>query len=170
MNNQYGGKAPLLLSIPPHLEKRDIRFPTKDFFQNSIRYYHIKEPLQKLHGIFKTGLESEIPRKNLKSGRDHRIEEILDQIIIRMTALRSVSTEQFFEKTSRLKEYQKIWLLDENKKTREEQEDWLNTLCIDIAYWILDAYKKVIKKPEPLGQAELNYIKKLIESNKEAFR
>lgn len=170
LNNQYGGKARLFLSIPPLLEKREIRFPRNNFFIDSIRYYHIKEPLQKLHGIFKTGVDSVIPRRNLESGRDNRIEDILDQIIMRMSALRSISSAQYFEKTSNLPTHQKMWLIEENDIKRNEQDEWLHTLCKEISKWIIDAYKKTLKNPVPLGSAEQQYIEQIIEMNREALR
>lgn len=170
LNTGNRGRAYLLLSVPPSLGKREIQFPKKNFFFESIRYYHIKEPLQRLHGIFKSGADSVIPRRNLESGRDNRIEEILDEIILRMYAIRSISFEQYYEKTSELPEHQKIWLLDVNKRKREETDEWLNKICIDIARWVLAAYKKSIKNPVYLGSAELQYIEEIIGKNKEALR
>lgn len=170
LNNQYGGKAKMLLCVPPVLTRREIRFPRNNFFRDSIRYYHIREPLERLHGIFKTGLDSVIPRKNIESGRDNRIEEILDTIILRMAVLRSISYEQYYEKSSKLPEHQKIWLLDSNKNKRDESDEWLNTLCNEISRWIGEAYKRQIKNPVILGTAETSYIEEIIKKNKEALR
>ena len=160
----------MLLSVPPVLARREIRFPRINFFRESIRYFHIREPLERLHGIFKTGLDSVIPRKNIESGRDNRIEEILDTIILRMAVLRSISSEQYYEKSSNLPEHQKIWLLDSNKNKRDESDEWLNTLSNEISRWIGEAYKRQIKNPVILGTAEANYIEEIIKKNKEALR
>ncbi len=170
LNNQFGGKARLLLSAPPPLGKRDIQFPRKSFFITSIRYYDIQEPLQKLHGIFTTGLDSEIPLQNLRIGRDCRIEEILELIIEQMTALRAVAAEQYREDSSALPHYQKIWLCDEYREAREQQDDWLEELCVEISRWITDAYKKVIRKSVILGPAERDYIKDMISTHREVLR
>ncbi|WP_428240252.1 type I-F CRISPR-associated protein Csy1 [Gynuella sp.] len=170
LNNQYGGKARLLLSVPPHLEKRDIHFPVRNFFINSIRYYDIQEPLQKLHGIFRTGLDGDIPRRNLESGRDHRIEDILETVINRMVAIRTVASEQYRADTSQLEQHQKIWLCDEYRQIRAEQDQWLQQLCEEIAEWIAKAYQKVIKKPVTLGMEERDYIRQMILVNKEWLR
>ncbi|WP_319561096.1 type I-F CRISPR-associated protein Csy1 [Marispirochaeta sp.] len=164
------GRSYLLLSAPPTLTKREIRFPRKNFFFESIRYYHIREPLQKLHGIFKSGVDSVIPRRNLESGRDNRIEEILDAIILRMSVIRTVSSEQYNEETSELPYHQKIWLLEINEKKRNDQDEWLNTLCSELSNWIITAYRKTIKNPIILGSAERQYIEQLVETNKEALR
>ncbi|WDP91086.1 MAG: type I-F CRISPR-associated protein Csy1 [Desulfobacter sp.] len=170
LNNQHRGKAYLFQSIPPHLDKRSVHFPRKSFFINSIWYRDIREPLKKLHGIFKTGLNSEIPRRNLESGRDHRIEEILDVIIERAAVLRSVSGSQYREESCALPDHQKIWLCHGFEQPRKEQDEWLETLCSDLATWIAAAYKKVIKKPVMLGPVERDYLKTFINFNREALR
>jgi len=170
MNNQYGGRARLLMSVPPRLVKRDIQFPTKDFFKTSIRFYDIQEPLQKLHGVFKTELNSPIPRRNLKSGRDAYIKDILDQIIERLTAVRAVAADQYREENSSLPRCQRIWLCDTYQQERLEQEDWLDELCEVISRWTLLAYKKVVKKSVSLGPAESRYIQEMVEADREALR
>ena len=172
LNNQYGGKANLFLSVPPLLNKRSVHFPRKNFFTNSIRYHDIREPLKKLHGIFKTGLNSGIPRRNIESGREHHIEEILDIIIERAAVLRSVSEDQYREESSALPEYQKIWICRGLEHARKEQNQWLDTLCEELAKWIATAYasKKVIKKPVMLGPLERDYLKTFITLNREALR
>nr|WP_321399478.1 type I-F CRISPR-associated protein Csy1 [uncultured Desulfobacter sp.] len=169
LNNQNGGKAHLFLSIPPHIDRRNVLFPRKSFFINSIWYRDIREPLKKLHGIFKTGLNSEIPRRNLESGRDHRIEEILDIIIERSAVLRSVAKDQYREESSALPEHQKIWLCNGFEQIRKEQDEWLDTLCVEIASWIEKAYKTMIKKPVTLGPVERDYLKTFITLNREAL-
>ncbi|MGD9823360.1 type I-F CRISPR-associated protein Csy1 [Desulfobacter sp.] len=170
LNNQNGGKANLFLSTPPHLDKRSVHFPRKNFFTNSIWYRDIREPLNKLHGIFKTGLNSKIPRRNLENGRDHRVEELLDIIIERSTVLRSVAEDQYREESSTLPEYQKIWLCHGFEQPRKEQDEWLDTLCAELAKWIAAAYAKVIKKPVMLGPIERDYLKTFINLNREALR
>ncbi len=170
LNNQNGGKAHLLLSVPPQLEKRDIRFPVKDFFIESIRFYDCKDALQKLHGIFKADVDGVIPAQNLRSGRDHRIEEILDAILQRMWALRAVASEQYLEANSQLPQYQKIWLLEPFQQQREQEDAWLDKLCDEIARWIALAYQKTIKKSLTLGPEERDYIKHIIETHGEVLR
>ena len=170
LNSRYTGKARLLMSVPPQLERRDVQFPGKNFFINSIRFYDIFEPLQKLHSIFKTGLDSVIPRLNLENSRDYRIEEILDQIIECMSGVRAIAASQYRKETSTLPQYQKIWLCNEYQEERLEQQEWLDELCEDISNWILLAYKTIIKKAVILGPAEREYIKKMVVTNRDALR
>ncbi|MFC3909321.1 type I-F CRISPR-associated protein Csy1 [Legionella dresdenensis] len=168
LNNKYQ-TIYLLDSSPPQLEQRNIHFPRQNFFINAIRFYDIREPLQKLHSIFKTGLDSAIPRQNLEIGRDHRLEEILDKIIIRRSAILTVAA-QYRQETCNLPLHQKIWLCNEYQIERIEQQEWLDELCEEISNWIFAAYKKVIRKAVTLGSAEYEYIKAILITNREALR
>ncbi|MGL6029973.1 MAG: type I-F CRISPR-associated protein Csy1, partial [Legionella sp.] len=170
LNNKNGGKARLLLSIPPHMQQREVHFPKKNFFHSSIRFYDIAEPLQKLDMMFKTGLETDLPRRHLEKSRDNRIEEILDIIIERVNAVRAVGEEQYHSATSTLPLIQQIWLLKEYRQLRLEQEEWLDSLCDEITLWILAAYRKIIKKALILGPAEHAYINAVLTTHREALR
>ncbi len=170
LNNQNGGKARLLLSAPPHLAKRDIRFPTHDFFVESIRYYDVRESLNNLHRIFKTDNNSDIPLRNLESGRDQHILAIFDAVIERMAVLRHVAKEQFRGETSHLKHYQKVWLCPGFETERTETNEWLDQLCKEITHWLLGAYKKTVKKAVVLGAAEVAHIQQLIDNHREVLR
>lgn len=170
LNNQFGGKARLLMSTPPQIEKRESQFPNKDFFLSCIRFYDIRDALEKLDQILKTGLDSDIPRRNLVTGRDHCIEDIFDQIIQKMIAVRADAHEQYREESSGLPLYQKIWLCDEYQAERSKQEEWLDDLCEKIARWIRDAYEKVVKKSVSVGPEEIRYIATMINTNREALR
>ncbi len=170
LNNQNHGEARLLLSTPPGIEQREFHFPKHSFFKETIRFYHAREPLEKLHRIFTNEKDSVIPRRNLELGRDHRLEEILDLIILRMTALRQVAAAQYREETNQLEQYQKIWLCPSFEAQREQEEEWLDQLCNTITNWITAAYSKTIKKAVTLGQAEKVYIRQVIETHREALR
>ncbi len=170
LNNQNGGKARLLLSVPPHLEKRDIRFPIGDFFVESIRYYDVRVPLNKLHHIFKANSDSDIPRRNLESGRDQHILAIFEAVIERMATLRQTATQQYREETSQLKHFQKVWLCPGFETERAEANDWLDQLCKELTHWLVKAYQTIVKKAVALGAAEVTHIQQLIESHREVLR
>ncbi|MCC5791694.1 MAG: type I-F CRISPR-associated protein Csy1 [Legionellaceae bacterium] len=170
LNNQYGGKAHLLLSVPPMLEKREITFPTRDFFKQSLRYYDCREILERLDKIFKIERNEKISLEKIRKGRDRCLGDILDIIVQKMVALREASTKHFWEKSSRLPVWQKIWLCEQHKKERVEQDDWLETLCMEISRWINNAYKNSIKHPIMLGEAERLYINDYINEHREVLR
>ena len=84
--------------------------------------------------------------------------------------LRSVAEDQYREESGTLPEHQKIWLCHGFEQTRKEQDEWLDTLCAELAKWIATAYKKVIKKHVMLGPVERDYLKTFINLNREALR
>lgn len=170
LNNQYGGKAHLLLSVPPMLDQRKVKFPTKDVFIQSLRYFDYKEIMERLDNIFKIERDGLIPLDNIRKGRDHCLGDILDIIVQKTMALREASSKQFWEKSSQLPSWQKIWLCEHYKEERLEGDGWLTTLCEKIALWIHASYKNNIKHPILLGEAERGYIKDFIIKNREVLR
>tara|TARA_R110000823_G_scaffold12427_48_gene41657 strand:- start:569 stop:1834 length:1266 start_codon:yes stop_codon:yes gene_type:complete len=170
LNNQNGGKAHLLLSVPPILEQREVQFPTKDFFIQSLRFYDCRDILERLDKVFKIEGDGQIPLENIRKGRDRCLGDILDVILQKMMALRDVSTQQYWPETSKLPAWQTFWLCDQYKDQRLQEDDWLYSLCDQIARWVANAYKDTIKHPVMLGEVERQYIKEFIEDNKEVLR
>ncbi len=171
LNNRNGGKAQLLNSMPPILESRDIRFPKEDFFKNSITIWEFKNTFFALDNIYKTDYNN----INIREGRDYRYGEIIDRIIERMYAVREVSTSQYYEKNSKLKSNQKVWLIESEayQKERKESDEWLEKLLKEIARWVIDVgYKKVVGKKEYIkfGKGEYLHLLTLLEKYKEALR
>lgn len=170
LNNQYGGKAHLLLSIPPMLEQHEIKFPTQDFFKQTLRFSDCREILQRLDNVFKIERDGVIPLEKIRKGRDRCLGDLLDVIIQKMMALRGASTKQFFEKSNKLLSWQKIWLCEQYKKERVNEDDWLDILCAKIVTWIEYAYINVIKHSILLGEVERQYIKFFINEHREVLR
>ena len=171
LNNRNGGKAQLLNSIPPTLASRDIHFPKEDFFKNSISIWEFKNTFFALDNIYKTDYNN----INIREGRDYRYGEIIDRIIERMYAVREVSLEQYYEKNSKLKHHQKVWLIESEayEKERKESDEWLERLLKEIARWVIDVgYKKVVGKKEYIkfGKGEYLHLLTLLEDYKEALR
>ena len=171
LNNRNGGKAHLLNSMPPTLKRRDIRFPKEDFFKNSISIWEFKNTFFALDNIYKTDYNN----INIREGRDYRYGEIIDRIIERMYAVREVSLEQYYEKNSKLKHHQKVWLIESEayEKERKESDEWLERLLKEIARWVIDVgYKKVVGKKEYIkfGKGEYVNLLTLLENYKEALR
>ncbi|MFC7780969.1 type I-F CRISPR-associated protein Csy1 [Legionella taurinensis] len=168
LNNQYGGKSHLLLSIPPLLEQHEVKFPTQDFFRQTLRFSDCKEILQRLDNVFKIERDGVISLEKIRKGRDRCLGELLDVILQKMMALREVSANQFREESSKLLAWQKIWLCEQY--TKERTDDWLDTLCDKIVTWIENAYRNAIKHSILLGEAERQYIKTYIDENREVLR
>lgn len=168
LNNQNGGKAHLLSSLPPQIEKRTIHFPRSNFFSESFRSYEYKDVFQALHRIFKIDYKN---NKQLRNSRDARIHEIMDKIIAKMWAIRSVSALQYNSDTSQLTRVQKIWLHHDFTEERENTDEWLDTLVNEVSSWFASTYKTVVgKKAVILGEEERLHFLKMITEHKEALR
>lgn len=167
LNNKNGGKAHLLFSLPPQIQKRTIHFPKRNFFGDTFRVYECREIFHALHNLLKT----DYTNVNIREGRDYRLQETIDRIINKMWAVRSVCNEQYHEGTSRLSRHQKIWLCDEFSTEREESDEWLEKLMDDIADWIVRSYEKTFTKPAVKFSAnDKKKITEIISNNKEALR
>ena len=166
LNNKYQSYY-LLNSTPPTLQKRHIHFPRENFFQNSFFSYEYREVFDALHRIFKTNYNN----VNIREGRDYRLQDLMERIIDKMWAVRTVCAEQYRPKKSRLKPHQKIWLCEEHQQTREEEDDWLDRLCMEIAAWAVRAYGKLLGKQAcMLGDDVQQHILKIVNQNREALR
>lgn len=167
LNNQNGGKAHLLLSVPPILVKRNVRFPRQNFFGETFRNYECRDIFDALHKLFKTDYNN----IHIREGRDYRLQDLMDRIIDKMWAIRSVSEDQYQPENSRLPPHQCIWLCDKHRLTREEEDDWLDKLSKEIAAWISRAYGKSLgKQAIKLGESERLHILDIVTNNREALR
>lgn len=167
LNKDNGGKAYLLMSLPPTLQRRTIRFPKQNFLKEALREYEYREIFHALHKLFKTNYNN----IRIREGRDYRIQSLLDLIIDRMWTVRSVCKEQYQSEKSRLKSHQKTWLCEEYSQSREEEDVWLDTLCKEIAAWIIRTYERLLgKNAEMLGESERIHILKIVTENRETLR
>ena len=167
LNNQNGGKAHLLLSMPPQLEERKIHFPKSDFFKECLRDFEFKEAFSGLHKLLKV----EHNNINIRDALDRRWQDIIDQVIRKMWAVRSVADEQYRAGNTDLNRLQKIWLTDEFPEEREEADKWLDKLIKELSVWVIKHYEKAVgKQAIMLGKAERLKALEIIELNREALR
>ena len=167
LNNQNGGKAHLLSSLPPSLNKRNIHFPKTNFFVESMQNKEISYWLLVLQKI----IEAHQNNIEVRNARDQCLQEIMDQIIEKMWAVRSVASEQYYQENSTLPSYQFIWLHGDGEQQRETEEIWLDKISIDISRWIANSYEKIIgAKAIKLGEEEFKHINKMVTNNREALR
>ena len=167
LNNQNGGRAYLLPSMPPMIERRSVRFPKRDFFRESMKPSDVREIFHALHAIYKTDYSNQ----NIREGKYYRYQQLVDRIIERMWVVRSVASEQYFESGSKLAGYQKIWLLDDYAQQREAEEEWLDTLTEEIVQWIIHEYQRSMGKASVmLGKAEHLDLLDAVTQNREGLR
>lgn len=163
LNNKYGGTAYLLPSMPPSFKIRNFQIPTSDFFKNCIYPNLYKDSFEAFHRL----ITASINNINIRDGRDNIIEFVIDEIIERSWKLRELEAG-WSEKTN-LPLYQKIWLDNVFLEERENSDDWLNHVIKELAHWFFDAYKKVIKDAELLGDEDLRHIRAVVEENQDGL-
>ncbi|MGV2871519.1 type I-F CRISPR-associated protein Csy1 [Colwellia sp. E150_009] len=164
LNNQNGGKAHLLSSIPPSIEKRNIHFPKSDFFVESFQQYEYADIFKALHKLF----QADHNNINMREARDRYLQQVIDLIIEKMWAVRAVSQAQFHEDSSNLSSHQRTWLRSELTEQRENEAQWLDTLVHEISRWFSRRYEKVLgKQAVKLGEEERLLFANIVEQNRE---
>ncbi|MBU2875908.1 type I-F CRISPR-associated protein Csy1 [Marinobacter salexigens] len=166
LNSQNMGKAHLLLSMPPELSPRATRLPTRNFFGDTLYAKQLQETFQGFHRL----LIADHNNMRIRGGRDHRIQEYLDQVILKMWQVRKAFEAQPHSRPESLPGYQKIWLFPEHESERIEEGQWLKTLVDEVTRHFVNSYQKVMGKAAiQLGDDELRAFNRIIEQSKEAL-
>jgi CRISPR-associated protein Csy1 len=167
LNNQNGGKSYLLASLPPALRKLDIQFPITDFFSQSISHYQCKDLFQTLHKLFVQHQQN----YDVRAARDACYQEIIDRIVERMWAIRSIAGEQYNAESSQLNKAQKVWLCPDCIDEREQEDVWLDDLLKEVSQFILNGYEKSLGKKSILfSDEEYKQVHQQAVINKESLR
>lgn len=163
LNNQNGGKANLLASVPPELKIRETRFPKRNVFDESLNYWAFKDLFIDLHSIMEIELGGIISRQKLLTARDNRIKALVLKIMDVVYLLREATVEQYRE-SSGLSAAQTVWLCAAKTDERETSDSWLDEIIHDIARWLSNGYSKVLGDEKILlGSEEFSEVKNLIE-------
>lgn len=167
LNNQNGGKAYLLPSMPPELSPRNIQLPKSNFFSNTIWPNAFKSDFYKLHLL----LIDDYNNINIRNKRDIITKNIIYQVFDKMWMIRSLDAGwSDSERYSKLPQYQKIWLDQLYSSIRNENTEWLNHVKNDFARWFLNTYKRLLgKNAISLGDEQFPYFKGIIDECEEAL-
>ena len=162
LNSQNAGRAYLLPSTPPTLQKRDIRLPTYDFFKNSLWRGQFKENFVALHKL----MISDINNITIRQGIINRIKFIIDQVLEKAFVIRASSIA--WSETEHYKQLplaQRIWLDDIHLEQRTTDDSWLTQIGERFASWIVQSYEISLKhsSAKTLSTAELSHIRQFID-------
>ncbi len=168
LNNEYGGKAYLLPSLPPVLEASYIRLPKANFFEDGLPFRPFPESFNALNKLLKGDYNNFI----IRDARDRVIGSIVDKVIDRVWAIRSVdpgwTQRQIY---SKLPAHQKIWLDGCFSDERESSDEWLIKIIQELSRWIgLSYHKRFSDQGGSIGDEAVKYIQSLIDEHKEALR
>jgi CRISPR-associated protein Csy1 len=163
LNSTHGGKAYLLPSFPPALNKSYLHLPQKDFFAYFLRRKDFIDEFKALHKIFSTDYNN----KNIRNSRDNKwLQAIIDKVIDKMWLLRSVKPAWSAKANCELPLYQKIWLDNFYQLEREKNTEWLSEVIGDFARWIIETYEKVIgDQAKCLDDKFFDHIRKIIKQS-----
>lgn len=160
LNSQNAGRAYLLMSAPPSLQRRDTRLPRTNFFKNTLSPKKFQDSFQALDRLIKTGVNN----INIRNGIDNTLKYLIDQVL--QQAFRVRAMDQGWSNAEHyqgLPQAQRIWLDDAHIAQRETEEDWLKEITHDAARWILNAYEFICKDSfTKLSDDELREVKKIV--------
>lgn len=168
LNNQNGGVAYLLSSMPPNLTKRKVQPPKKDFFTNIYLSDWLKQDFEYLHKV--------LSRKNNKQTRNKRdeiiISSIVSQIKRNIDSVREIDNGWSNSKTyQELPKWQKI-LLDNQyeyiRNNKEQNHDFLNNVRGEFARWFIKTYNKLFETNQ--GDIEITHIEGVLKDEMEVFK
>ena len=163
LNSQNAGRAYLLSSCPPMLEKRAIRLPKTDFFAQCLYRKNYQESFIQLHKFMQLDLNND----DIRTAIRNIIQFVIDQILVLASKTREYSVEGWSNQDyyASLPKLQRIWLDKIYQTEREEDHDWRDELSREIARWILRSYEKVISDAYKLETGEILDVKQRVEKS-----
>lgn len=161
LNSQNAGRAYLLPSYPPMLEKRTVRLPKTDFFAQCLYRRNFQEGFIQLHQFMQLDLNNIDIRTAIRNIIQYAIDQVLLQAFkIRESYDAGWSNQDYYTSLPKL---QRIWLDNIYAEQRQEDDEWRNKVSEEIARWILRSYEKVINDAYKLGTGELVDVKQRVE-------
>ena len=163
LNSQNAGRAYLLSSCPPVLEKRTVRLPKTDFFAQCLYRKNFQDSFIQLHKFMQLDLNN----IDIRTAIRNIIQFVIDQVLLQGFKIREYYPEGWSQQDyySGLPKLQRVWLDQIYAMQREDDSEWRNELSEDIARWILRSYEKVINDAFKLGTGEINEVKQRVEKS-----
>lgn len=168
LNNENGGTAYLLPSLPPELTPRSIQLPRNNFFSDTLWPKAYKDNFQQLHAVF----TDERNNIHIRNKRDWIVKGIIYQVVDRLWMVRySEAGWSESENYRQLPKHQKIWLDQHFATTRAENAEWITSVKSDFARWFVITYKKLLGNDAlGIGDEQLLYFNSMISECEEALR
>lgn len=157
LNNKYGGKTYMFMSVPPNIEKRDVSRPKKDFFRETLPWWQFRELFRLLRSSYAREQNNMEARQNARTAEEH----IIDKILTLADCLKSLPEGWSDDKKVSLPEAQKVWLDEKYVSQRAEETEWKQEIADSMARWILRTYE-IITKEKTFGDTEIVALRKEI--------
>lgn len=163
LNSQNAGRAYLLSSCPPILEKRTVRLPKTDFFAQCLYRKNYQESFVQLHKF----MQLDVRNIDIRTAIRNILQFVIDQVILQGLKIREYYPEGWSQQDyyAGLPKLQRIWLDPMYAEQRENDSEWRHELSEDITHWILRSYEHVISDAYMLGTGEINDVKQHVEES-----
>ena len=163
LNSQNAGRAYLLSSYPPILEKRLVRLPKTDFFAQCLYRKNYQDSFVQLHKFMQLDLNN----IDIRTAIRNIIQFVIDQVLLQGFKIREYYPEGWSKQDyyASLPKLQRVWLDPIYIEQRESDYEWRNELSEDIARWILRSYENVISDAYMLGTGEINDVKQRVDES-----
>ena len=148
-NNRQGGRSYMLPSLPPTVEKREIIYPRKNFFRETLRIRDFVGLFHQLHARYMDRRNNQEIRLSVR-----KVErQIMDLVLQRVYTLRNL--ERGWSDKQELSREQAIWLDDKYEDVRCDETEWQEKLADDFTGWLMNAYRRILGKEKlTLGTGE----------------
>lgn len=172
INKNNAGKFYLLPSLPPAIEKRDIKLPKHNFFSESINPIRFKPHFEQLEKL----IQDERNNKKIRDSITNIVGTITDDVIKIIYKIRDFkigwSEEENYKNLSK---NQKILLDNFHQEERYNNDEFLDDFIDNLARWIFKCYEKFYPDTaKNFGDDELAGFKRRINisltQDKEYFR
>ena len=167
-NLRANGKTLLLQSMPPALHEGYLKFPSDDFFQESLPWKTFNPLFKQFHQHLMH--EQKLQRSIFTTLRDDYIYRILDEVIEVVWSFRSAPYS--FTEKSNLPPWQQR-LLSSERVRHQSDVDWLASVVKGCSEWFCLTYQEHTQNRVQWGPAEEQAIERIIRSyvarNQELF-
>ncbi len=160
LNSKKNGKFYLLPSLPPEIKKREVRLPTRDFFENSLWAKSFRTNFEFLDRLIQNKRNNADIRDQISKTLTYIADQVLETVFKIRDFEAGWSNKENYQS---LPLAQRIWLDDINLEQREQDENWLEEILADFTRWVIRTYEYLFKDTcEKMGPAEFEHIKKII--------
>lgn len=168
LNSKNHGEAYLLPSMPPELTARTIQPPRRNFFSDTLWARAYQDDFESLHKL----LIAEVNNIHIRKQRDRLCRQLIYQVVDRLWLVRYLTPGwSHSDHYQQLPQYQKVWLDQGHRESREENTDWLDAVKNDFSRWFSNSYTTLLgKKALSIGDEQWSYFKSMLDECEEALR
>lgn len=149
LNSRCMGEMRMFPCFPPQLKRRNVRYPTRDFFSDTLFFRHFRSLFLDVHKCYTDHRNNIVARQAVKDAELSVFEEVL------LLANELQSLPKGWTRNRDLPDSQKAWL-------DSGDEDWRPEIAERGARWFIFAYRKILNEDAiPLSDTEFSNLREL---------